>query len=213
VIELDKDKQTPKDLKEMRVRIVTLETRAAAATPDTEQVNTVVGSIKYNSESQVMVDWYGDSFVEEFAPGAFNDYLSSQRTIALWCHRTDQILGNTSSGTLRLINSDTELGFECDLPNNTVGGDAWESVQRRDVDGVSFGFISKKDKWAVIDRDGKKVYKRTVLQADLPEVTLTPFAAYTENKVDVRSLHDFKAVEQRAVDAIEKEKILLELEL
>lgn len=211
-MELDKEKTAPKDLKEMRARPVKLETRAVTPDGQPEQ-RTVFGSIKYNTESQVMTDWYGDQFVEEFAPGAFDDYLKSNRTIALWCHRSDQILGNTEASTLRLTNSDTELSFEDDLPNNSWGNDAWESVQRRDVDGVSFGFIAKKDKWAVIDVEGKKVYKRTVLQADLPEVTLTPFAAYTENKVDVRSLEEFKASEQRAAGQYEKEKLLIELDL
>jgi HK97 family phage prohead protease len=209
-MELDKEKKTTGP--EKRIRPVKLEIRAVTPEGESEK-RTVVGSIKYNSESQAITDWYGDKFVEEFAPGAFDEYLSNNRTIALWCHRTDQILGNTNSGTLRLTNSETELSFECDLPNNTVGGDAWESIQRRDVDGVSFGFYPLKDTWAVIDRDGEKVYKRTVLKAELPEITLTPFAAYLENEVSTRSLEKFKKEEQRAAAEYRKRKLAMELEL
>lgn len=32
---------------------------------------TISGSIKYNNESAEMRDWWGDSFVEEIAEGAF----------------------------------------------------------------------------------------------------------------------------------------------
>lgn len=176
---------------------------------------TISGSIKYDSESHVMQDWYGDEFVEVIAPGAFAEFMRENNTVSLWCHRTDQILGNTRPGTLRLFDDQTELRFELDLPNSSWGNDAHESISRGDVDGVSFGFNVRTngDRWSKIERDGKTLYKRTVLIATLPEISMTPFAAYPENEVSVRSLEEFKAEEQRASDQFEKEKILLELEL
>ncbi len=162
-----------------------------------------------------MRDWYGDEFVEVIAPGAFAEYMRENPTISLWCHRTDQILGNTKPGTLRLFDGQKELRFELDLPNNSWGNDAHESIQRGDVDGVSFGFNVRTngDRWSKIERDGKTLYKRTVLNATLPEISMTPFAAYPENEVSVRSLEEFKAEEQRAADQYEKEKLLMELDL
>jgi uncharacterized protein len=173
----------------------------------------VSGSIKYNSESHVMRDWYGDEFVEEIAPGAFDEYISGQSTVALWCHRTDQILGNTKSGTLRLFQEENQLRFELDLPNNTMGDNAAELLQRGDVDGVSFGFRAIKDKWARIEKNGKKMYKRTVLNATLPEISLTPFAAYPENEVSVRSLDEYREQQKRASNEYKKRKLSMELEL
>ncbi|MEK4187210.1 MULTISPECIES: HK97 family phage prohead protease [unclassified Paenibacillus] len=176
---------------------------------------TIIGSIKYDSESHVMQDWYGDEFVEVIAPGAFAEFMRENNTVSLWCHRTDQILGNTRSGTLKLFDGQSELRFELDLPNSSWGNDAYESIDRGDVDGVSFGFNVRTngDRWSKIERDGKTLYKRTVLLATLPEISMTPFAAYPENEVSVRSLEEFKAEEKRAADQFEKEKILLELEL
>lgn len=171
---------------------------------------TITGAIKYDSESRVMKDWYGDEFVEVIAPGAFSEYMRENPTVSLWCHRTDQILGNTKSGTLRLFDGTSELRFELDLPNSSWGNDAHESIQRGDVDGVSFGFNVRTngDRWSKLERDGKTLYKRTVLNASLPEISPTPFAAYPDNEVSVRSLDEF-----RSADKFEKEKMLLLIDL
>lgn len=176
---------------------------------------TITGSIKYNSESHVMRDWTGEKFIEVIAPGAFDEYMRSLPTVALWCHKTDQILGNTRSGTLKLINSQEELRFENEPPNNSVGNDAWENVRRGDVDGVSFGFSVPDggDKWEKVAHNGEQILKRTVMKAALPEISLTPFAAYPANGVSIRSLDAFKAEEKRAADEYLKRKLLLELEL
>ncbi|ETT33280.1 HK97 family phage prohead protease [Paenibacillus sp. FSL R5-808] len=206
------EKKIPTNEPEKRALPITYEIRESE---DGKEVRTVVGSIKYNSESRVMKDWYGDEFVEIIAPGAFSEYMKENNTISLWCHRTDQILGNTKPNTLRLFDGPTELRFELDLPHNSWGDDAHESIQRGDVDGVSFGFNIRTngDRWSKIERDGKTLYQRTVLVATLPEISMTPFAAYPENEVAVRSLEEFKAEETRAALNTEKEELLMELDL
>lgn len=212
-MELEQEKKSPKmNEPEKRALPVKLEIRD----DDGEGgKRTITGALKYDSESREMTDWYGDTFVEVIAPGAFAEYMRDNPTISLWCHRTDQILGNTKAGTLRIFDGPTELRFEVDLPNSSWGDDAHESISRGDVDGVSFGFNVRTngDRWSKIERDGKSIYKRTVLNATLPEISPTPFAAYPANEVSVRSLEDFKAEEQRAADQFEREKILLELDL
>ena len=209
---LERNDKRP-DGPEKRIQSTKIEIRTSEAEGDAKR--TVIGSIKYDSESHVMKDWYGDEFVEVIAPGAFTEFMRENPTISLWCHRTDQILGNTKPGTLRLFDGQTELRFELDLPNSSWGNDAYESIQRGDVDGVSFGFNVRTngDRWSKIQRGDKTLYKRTVLNATLPEISMTPFAAYPENEVSVRSLEEFKAEEQRAAWEYEKEKILMELDL
>ncbi len=59
---------------------------------------TISGSIKFNSLSGEMRDYYGDSFVEEIATGAFDESLKTRGVVGLWSHRTDMVLGNTKSG-------------------------------------------------------------------------------------------------------------------
>lgn len=189
---------------------MTLEVRANEGD---EGKRTITGSIKYNTESAEMRDYWGDSFVETIDKEAFKDSLSARNVIGLWSHDTSQVLGNTKSGTLRLTNMEGELRFELDIPNTTVGNDAWELIQRGDVDGVSFGMKVTKDKWSSEKRENGRLYRRNILNAELYEISPVAFPAYPANEVAARSLEEFKASEKRAADQYEKEKLLIELDL
>ncbi|MCM3145371.1 HK97 family phage prohead protease [Brevibacillus sp. MER 51] len=189
---------------------VKLEIRASEGD---ESKRTITGAIKYDTDSADMRDWYGDTIVEQISAGAFTDSLAARQVVGLWSHDTSQVLGNTKSGTLRVMDSLTELRFELDIPNTTVGNDAWELIQRGDVDGVSFGMRVTKDKWSSEKRDDKRIYKRLILNAELYEISPVAFPAYPANEVSARSLDDFKASEKRAADQYEKEKMLIELDL
>ncbi|MED1642153.1 HK97 family phage prohead protease [Brevibacillus agri] len=196
--------------KEIRALPAKLEIRSSEGE---EGKRTITGSIKYNTDSAEMRDWYGDTFVETLDKEAFKDSIASRNVVGLWSHDTAQVLGNTKSGTLRLTNTETELRFELDIPSTTVGNDAWELIQRGDVDGVSFGMRVTKDKWTSEKRDDKRIYKRLILNAELYEISPVAFPAYPANEVATRSLEEFKASEKRAADQYEKEKMLLELDL
>lgn len=161
-----------------------------------------------------MRDWYGDTIVEQIAAGAFVDSLKTREVVGLWSHDTSQVLGNTKSGTLRVFDGAKDLRFELDIPNTTAGNDAWELIQRGDVDGVSFGMRVTKDKWSSEKReDNKRIYKRLILNAELYEISPVAFPAYPANEVTARSLDEYKASEKRAADQYEKEKMLIELDL
>jgi hypothetical protein len=79
-----------------------------------------------------------------------------------------------------------------DLPGNTWGNDAYESVKRGDVDGSSFGFITKDEKWSVIDYEGRKIDKRTITRAELIEVSPCTFPAYDSSEINCRSFEEIK---------------------
>ena len=189
---------------------MTLEIRA---TEGEDSKRTITGAIKYDTESSEMRDWFGDTFVEVIDKEAFKDSIASRNVVALWSHDPSQVLGNTKSGTLRLTNTGTELRFELDIPDTSVGNDAWELIKRGDVDGVSFGMRVTKDKWTSEKRDDKRIYKRLILNAELYEISPVAFPAYPANEVAARSLEEFKASEKRAADQYEKEKLLIELDL
>lgn len=147
---------------------------------------------KYNSESQVLRDWWGDEFIEVIAEGAFDNTIRNNTIKALYNHNTDYVLGSTKSQTLRLESDNIGLRFEIDLPNTQVGNDLYESVKRGDIDGNSFGFKVLNDKWSEVELDGKKIMKRTLLEVELFEISPTPFPAYEDTEVDCRSLEKFK---------------------
>lgn len=162
-----------------------------------------------------MRDWYGDTIVEQIASGAFVESLSARGVVGLWSHDTSQVLGNTKSGTLRVFDGTKEMRFELDIPNTSVGNDAWELIQRGDVDGVSFGMRVTKDKWSTEKRGELKIYKRSILNAELYEISPVAFPAYPANEVSAesRSLEEYKAQELRSKTEYEKEKLLMELDL
>lgn len=177
------------------------------------ETRTISGAIKYDTDSADMRDWFGDIIVEQIAQGAFDESLKNRDVVGLWSHDTSKVLGNTKSGTLRIENTKNELRFELDIPNTTVGNDAWELIKRGDVDGVSFGMKVTKDKWSTEKRDDQKIYKRTILNAELYEISPVAFPAYPANEVSARSLDEFKEKEKRAANEYKKRKLELELEL
>ncbi len=187
--------------REIRALPVSLEIRQA----EDNGKRTITGTIKYNTESAELPDWWGDKFVEELAAGCFDESIKTRDVVGLWSHDISQVLGNTKSGTLRVNSDTTGLNFELDLPGTQAGNDAWESIRRGDVDGVSFGMRVNKDKWSYADG----VYKRSILNAELHEISPVAFAAYPANEVNCRSLEQFK----KTTTEYRKRKLALELEL
>ena len=174
--------------KEIRALPVALEIRA---TNDGDK-RTIAGQIKYNTESAAMRDYWGDAWCEELAAGCFDESLQTRNVVGLWSHDTSQVLGNTKAGTLRVNSDEERLAFDLDLPDTQAGKDAYVSVKRGDVDGVSFGMVVTKDKWTTEKRDDETIYKRTILEAELWELSLVAFPAYPANEVACRSLEKFK---------------------
>lgn len=151
-------------------------------------------AIRYNSPTQI-----GDWFIEEFRPGAFTRSLSEDDQFSLLNHNFDKVLGRRSSGTLRFSDTAEALNFENDLPNNADGNNLAVSIERGDISGVSVRFRSLKEEW---DETGD-IPKRTVIEADLIEVSITPIPAYADTDVALRNHlaqkgeHNFKNAARR----------------
>lgn len=134
--------------------------------------------IKWNSRSHVL--W--DEFVEQFAPDAFKASLQSGHDVrALYEHDHTNLLGRTTSGTLQLSEDATGLRFELTPPDTQLGRDVLALVERGDIDGMSFGFRTIKDHWDI----GQKPYIRTVIEAELLEITVTSIPAYSDSGVEI----------------------------
>lgn len=172
------------------------------------QKKTIGGyAVKYNSPTLIRDRW-GDEFLEEISTGAFDNSLQNRNQKALWNHDKSKPLGSVSAGTLR-FNSDTSgLNYDIDLPNNTFGNDAFESVQRGDVDGSSFGFVCTNDVWSKVQYEGREIYKRSIVEAELFEVSPCTFPAYDTSQISVRSLEDFKKTEKEISEL--RKKLLIQ---
>ncbi|KAB2700296.1 HK97 family phage prohead protease [Ochrobactrum sp. Kaboul] len=140
-------------------------------------------AIIWNSNTTI-----GDYFVERIAPGAFSGSIGGD-ILALLHHDSGRVLGRTKSNTLRLKEDARGLHVEIDVPNTTDGNDLWELVERGDITGMSFGMRVTKQEWD----DTGAIPHRTILEAELFEVTATPTPAYEDTHLAKRSLDAWRA--------------------
>lgn len=145
-------------------------------------------AVVWNSDTTI-----GNYFVERIAKGAFTKALDGD-VLALVNHDWGRVVGRTKSGTLRLVEDERGLKVEIDVPNTTDGNDLWELVDRGDIAGMSFAFRSTKETW---DETGD-LPTRTVLEANLYEVTATPIPAYEDTTLGKRSLDAWRAESEAA---------------
>lgn len=87
-----------------------------------------------------------------------------------------------------------------------MGNDAHESIQRGDVDGMSFGFRCIEDMWSKIQYKDREIYKRTILEVELFEVSPCVFPAYPDSQINIRSLNDFK----EEIDKERRKKLIIQ---
>lgn len=159
-----------------------LTTNSVEIREDDEGKRTLTGyAIKWEMKS-VTMGWR--RFREQFKRGAFTESLTNEDQLALWSHDTSKVLGRTKNGTLRLFEDEVGLRFELDLLDTTLGDDAYKTIKRGDVDGVSFGFSMLKQEWDEADPDN---VIRTITKAKLLEISPVAFPAYPDSEVSARS--------------------------
>jgi uncharacterized protein len=156
-------------------------------------------AILFNSESRDM-----GGFTEIISPTAL-DGANMKDVVGLWNHDSNQLLGRTKSGTLKLEKDDRGLYYRIKLPRTQLGKDIQELVERGDITGSSFAFTIKEDgqKWE--NRDGKRI--RTITKFDTifdVSAVLTP--AYDDTSIALRSLEKFNTQVQQDAPPIVPEK-------
>lgn len=122
-------------------------------------------------------------FQERFRKGAFTNHLKNNPDIiGDWQHNIGEIMGRTAAGTLTVEEDDIGLKYEIDPPS-------WaekhiETIERGDVTGSSFIFRAIKTEW---DDSNPDMEIRTVIEAELIEVSPVTFPAYPQSEAGVRS--------------------------
>jgi len=160
------------------------------------------------------VEMYG--FTETIAPGAFARTIKNGRgakrngdVVALWNHDPNWVLGRQSNDTLALVETNQGLDGEVTLD----GQDAMHQhfarrVERRDVQGSSFGFETVRDEWQYND-DG--TCERTLLEVKLYDVSPVTYPAYPDSDSEARSLVDLATV-RSGIDLGELASVLRSVE-
>lgn len=155
-------------------------------------------AIKYGARSRDL-----GGFRERVMPGAATEAIQKGDVFALDEHRMDRYLGRVSNGTLRLIDTPSELRYEVDLPDTAVGREVAALAERKDYKGSSFGFRVRPEnvKWSK-DEDGTPLrsihafsHMRDVsptispaYEATTAEMVLRNFPAEADVDVEVRSV-------------------------
>lgn len=175
---------TPKtptpDGREKRVSLAPLELRAAADDAGAPATATATGyAALFNTWSDIAGLWR-----EKIAPGAFTRSLAERDVVALHSHDLGRVVGRTGAGTLTLREDATGLAFENELPDTSDGRDLAVQIKRRDIPGMSFGFVTTRQEW----NEAVEPPERTILEADLYEITYTASPAYADTTVGLRSL-------------------------
>jgi hypothetical protein len=136
----------------------------------------------FNSPSEEM-GFFGHSFREQIAPGAFRESIKRDDIRALWNHDPNFPLGRNRSGTLILNEDDKGLYFEVSPPETQWAKDLMVSIERGDVSQNSFGFLINKkgDEW----NDDNSI--RTLKSVRLFDISPVTYPAYPETEVFVRS--------------------------
>lgn len=145
----------------------------------------------FNSKADI-----GGYFREQISPGAFADTIKNDDVRAYFDHDSGRVLGRKSAGTLRLKEDDKGLAVEIDLPDTTDGADVRALLERGDVDGMSFGFIVRKETWD----ETQDPPLRTIQAVELREVSVVSEPAYTDTSVGLRSLEAARAEHNRATN-------------
>lgn len=150
---------------------------------------TIVGyAAKWNVLSSDLGGWR-----EKIFPGTFTRSLREGKNDCkmLRDHDSSRILGRQKNKTLTLTEDARGLHFSCLLPNTSEGRDAYELVRTGTVSECSFAFSVNPnggESWAEETVDGERINVRTLMDADLFDVSMVSQPAYPDTVVSVAGL-------------------------
>lgn len=137
----------------------------------------------FNSESRALGGPFG--FTEKILRGAFTETIAGDDIFALNNHNPDFVLGRNTAGTLTLKEDRQGLAVEIFPPDVQWVRDFMVTIDRGDVTEMSIGFtVDKADEELSFTKKGKL---RTLRKVTLMDVSPTPFAAYPDTDVALRS--------------------------
>lgn len=129
-------------------------------------------------------------FREQIAKGAFKDAIKEDDVRALFNHNSDHVLGRNKAGTLRMKEDSTGLAIEIDPPDTQIARDLMISIERGDIDQMSFGF-SVKPNGENIGEDDEGNMIRTLTDVRLFDVSPVTYPAYPQTDVAMRSINKY----------------------
>lgn len=139
----------------------------------------------FDSESEDL-----GGFVEELKQGAFRKVLRTNPDVRLLVNHAGVPLARTANGTLRLEEDPKGLGVEADLPDTQQARDLAMSLERGDIDQMSFMFrVAPEGREWFFPDDPDEPARRVVYEfAELLDVAVVTFPAYPATEIGVRGI-------------------------
>lgn len=168
---------------------VKLETREDGKPP---KINGI-GAVYYDGTPDTEYELW-DGARERIMPGAFDGVLDND-VRGLFNHDPSQVLGRTTSGTMRLKADKEGLHYEIDGADTSVSRDVQEHLRRGDVSGSSFAFSVSDERWVKEDNVEVREVTRIGALYDTGPVT---YPAYESTTAGVRAAPNAGGDEARA---------------
>lgn len=130
-------------------------------------------------------------FFEIVKRGAAKNALERSDIRVLYGHNSDTLLplGRTSAGTARAYETDEGVMMEVDLPEIQFAKDLLVSIDRGDVNQMSFAFDVLDDAWRT---EGGEDHRDITEIGELYDFSVVVYPAYTDTTVALRSLEQHK---------------------
>ena len=144
-------------------------------------------------------------FREMIKPGAFADAITRDDVHALSNHDYDHVLGRLKAGTLKMSEDSHGLKVEIAPPDTQDARDLITSMERGDIDQMSFGFsmMGGIQEW---DDTGDLPLRTIVKVGELFDVSVVPRGAYPTTEVGLRSLEAEREKKRAETEDAEKER-------
>jgi len=130
-------------------------------------------------------------FQEKIQQGAFAKTITEADIRALFNHDANYVLGRNKAGTLKLWEDQRGLGIEILVPDTHWAQDLIVSMERGDVDQMSFSFRVVRDSWSHTADSSI----RTLIEVELRDISPVTFPAYPQTIAQARMIFGVKMPE------------------
>ena len=168
--------------------------RSADDEPGDGRIGTLVGYAALFNTDTVIDSWEG-RFVERIAPRAFARTLEQRgdKIKVLFNHGFDPSVGDKPLGKPEVMREDKRgLWVEVPIDDTSYGRDIVASLRSGALDGQSFRFSVKAEKWDE-PTDAKSIPIRTIREVELYEFGPVTFPAYEATSAGIRSRDAYTA--------------------
>ena len=127
-------------------------------------------------------------FKEKVRKGAFSQTIEKDDIRALFNHDPNYVLGRNKAGTLELKEDERGLYVRIIPPDTQAARDLITSIERGDINQMSFGFTVEEEKWDTVEG----IDVRELRKVKLFDVSPVTFPAYPSTDVRVRAMESYE---------------------